>query len=344
MFHSKIHPFFLLLSLLLSANLSAQSLTNNLGLAFQLPGEDDPIDFVVVDTTLAKKKPILLFCQGSLPIPLFADIPGHGPYLIGGGLTALPVSEIREKYHLVVISMPHTPLIVPQAQLDASYCYIPDTTRPKEYAEAFLRADYLENYVKRASTVLDHLRVQAWVDTSRLVVAGHSQGARVAAGIAAERPEVTHLGLFGANPFGRLTEYVRKARQEAEQGRISWTNAGQQMEGYYDFLRKAHNPDSLQAYPHLTAWRSFSRPMLDTWLSLSCPIYLAYGTADPAAALCDLVPLFFIQEGKDHLTLERYPNLEHNFFETQENGRANYEHPHWPEVMWAFLDWVEKQQ
>lgn len=343
MFQSKILPYFLLLSLFLSTNLSAQSLINKQAVAFQLIEETDTIDFIIADSSLTEKKPILLFCQGSLPIPLFADIPGHGPYLIGGGLTALPVSEIREKYHLVVISMPHTPLIAPQAQLDASYAYIPDTTRPKEYAEAFLRADYLENHVARASAVLDFIQDQAWVDTSRLVVTGHSQGARVAAGIPAERPEVTHLGLFGANPFGRLTEYVRKARQEAEQGRISWTNAGQQMEGYYDFLRKAQDPDSLQAYPHLTAWGSFSRPMLDTWLSLSCPIYLAYGTADPAAALCDLVPLFFIQEGKDHLTLERYPNLEHNFFETQENGRANYEHPHWKEVMNGFLDWIEHQ-
>lgn len=38
---------------------------------FQLKTKNDIIDFVVADTTLTEVKPILLFCQGSQPVPLF---------------------------------------------------------------------------------------------------------------------------------------------------------------------------------------------------------------------------------------------------------------------------------
>jgi hypothetical protein len=70
------------------------------------------------------------------------------------------------------------------------------------------------------------------------------------------------------------------------------------------------------------------------------PIYLAYGTEDRVADLCDLVPLFFIEKNKNNLTLKRYLGLEHNFFELDKTGQVNYEKSHWEEVMNHFLDWV----
>ena len=77
------------------------------------------------------------------------------------------------------------------------------------------------------------------------------------------------------------------------------------------------------------------------WLELEIPIYLAYGTEDRAADLNDIVPLFFIQERKNNLTLKRYLGLEHNFFELDEAGKIDLEKPHWNDVMMAFLEWLQ---
>ena len=93
--------------------------------------------------------------------------------------------------------------------------------------------------------------------------------------------------------------------------------------------------------PSLKAWASFSEPMYDDWLQLSIPIYLAYGTEDRTSDLCDIVPFFFIREKKDNLTLKRYLRLEHNFFEVDAQGRANYEKGHWESVMNGFLEWIK---
>jgi hypothetical protein len=47
------------------------NLINNEAIHFSLKQKNDTIDFIVVDTKIDVKKPIFLFCQGSLPMPLF---------------------------------------------------------------------------------------------------------------------------------------------------------------------------------------------------------------------------------------------------------------------------------
>jgi hypothetical protein len=313
---------------------------NRQAVHFQLKSDKDTVDFIVIDTAVRQKRPVFLFCQGSLPIPLFVHTSLNGVFMIGGGVTNFDVEAIKEHYHLVIISMPKTPLIADEKNLNASYAFIPDSTRPQQPSVAFQRADYLENYVQRAEKVIKFLWRQDWVDHSRLVVAGHSQGSKVAPGIALANKHVTHVGLFGANPFGRIDQMVRQERKEAEQKKITWDEADKRTANlykYYSSISGATVPD-----PSDIAWKSFSEPELGDWLKIKRPIYLAYGSNDITSDLCDLVPLFFINKHKDNLTYKRYPGLEHNFFEVDGNGRPDYGKGHWPEVMEAFVQWTLK--
>ncbi|MCB9232672.1 MAG: alpha/beta fold hydrolase [Bacteroidia bacterium] len=307
---------------------------------FQLPGKEDTIEFLVFDTVLTEKKPLFLFCQGSLPIPLGIILEGSGIYLFGGGANGFDLPEIRKNYHLLVISMPKTPMIVGEDHLSSSYCYLPDKQKPDIFSPAYVEANYLVNYVQRAQKVLKYLRRQPWVDPSRLVVAGHSQGAKVATKVALENKHVTHLGLFGANPMGRADQAIRQLRADAREGRISWEEANLRMEQEYAYFRAAHHPDSVALHPEMRSWKSFSEPFYDDWLQLEIPVYLAYGTEDPVAELCYLVPLFFIQEGKSNLSLKRYARMDHNFFEIMPDGNPDYEKAHWAEVMNTFVEWT----
>ncbi|WP_152378406.1 hypothetical protein [Flavobacterium haoranii] len=185
------------------------------------------------------------------------------------------------------------------------------------------------------------LKKQTWVDNSKLVVAGHSQGSKVATLIALNNKKVTHLGLFAANPFGRIDQLIREYRKEAEFNQISWKEADKKIEEKYEMYKNAFNKDSLAKSPNLLAWKSFSRPLINDWLIIKIPTYLAYGTNDIASDLCDLVPLFYIQNSKENLTYKRYLNLEHNFFEINNDGTINYEKEHWQEVMNEFVKWTQ---
>ena len=110
-------------------------------LHFQTIHARDTIDFIVADTLLNQKKPIFLFCQGSLPMPLFATFKDYGTILLGGGIDNFDLENIRKHYHLVVISMPKTPLIAPEAQLNDNFYFVPDKNKPNTFAPAYIQAD-----------------------------------------------------------------------------------------------------------------------------------------------------------------------------------------------------------
>lgn len=308
---------------------------------FSLPQQVDTIEFVVVDTILNKTKPIFLWCQGSLPVPLFCEIENYGYYFFGGGISNFDYNTITSNYHLVIISMPKTPIKGNKKNLNANYQYIPNAEKPYEFSEDYLKADYIENYVNRANTVLTYLGKQKWVSKDKLIITGHSQGSKVATKLSLNRKDVTHLGLFAANPFGRIDQYIREARLDAQFGKISWEKADSIINDNYDFFKMVNNPDSVKANPQLLPWKSFSETYYDDWLEMNIPIYLAYGTEDRTSDLCDIVPLFFLEKGKNNLTLKRYIGLEHNFFEKNQQGEVNYEKGHWMEVMDEFVKWIK---
>ncbi|MDP3680673.1 MAG: hypothetical protein Q8R22_07560 [Flavobacterium sp.] len=318
------------------------NIINNQAIQFSLKQKKDTIDFILIDTKLDEIKPIFLFCQGSLPLPLFVKPEKEKMWMIGGGITNFDLKEIKKNYHLIVISMPKTPVIVNEKNLNKSYCYIPNPKEPNEFDKDYVKSDYLENYENRAEIVLKFLRKQNWVDNSKLIVAGHSQGSKVATLIALNNKQVTNLGLFGANPFGRIDQNIRDYRKSAESKQITWEEADERIEQTYKMFKDSYDERALIENPNLLAWKSFSRPLINDWLKIKIPTYLAYGTNDIASDLCDLVPLFYIQNSKTNLTYKRYLNLEHNFFEVKENGRANYEKEHWKEVMNEFIKWTLK--
>ena len=318
------------------------NIINNQVIQFSLKQKKDTIDFILIDTKVDEIKPIFLFCQGSLPLPLFVKPEKEKIWMIGGGITNFDLKEIKKKYHLIVISMPKTPVIVNEKYLNKSYCYVPNPKEPDEFDKDYVKSDYLENYENRAKAVLKFLRKQKWVDNSKLIVAGHSQGSKVATLIALNNKQVTSLGLFGANPFGRIDQNIRDYRKSAESKQMTWEEADKRIEQTYEMFKDSYDEKTLIENPNLLAWKSFSRPLINDWLKIKIPTYLAYGTNDIASDLCDLVPLFYIQNSKTNLTYKRYLNLEHNFFEVKENGRANYEKEHWKEVMNEFIKWTLK--
>jgi dienelactone hydrolase len=330
-----------LIFFLFSINIFGQNLKiiNHQAIHFQVKNKKNIIDFIVADTVLNIKKPVFLFCQGSQPVPLFIK-DEKGIFMIGGGVNNFDINTIRKKYHLVVISMPKTPLLVESKNLNRSYQYLPDPAKPDVFSLDFIKADFLENYVKRGQAVLQFLYRQKWVNKAQTLIAGHSQGTKVATKIALKNRQITHLGLFSPNPFGRIDQNVRQARKEAENQKITWEEADTQIENQYEFYKEVCNRDSVKVKPYLNAWKTFSEPLLSDWLALKIPVYLAYGTHDITSDLCDLVPLFFTQKHKENLTYKRYLHLEHNFFEKDEQGNTNYEKDHWKEVMNSFVIWT----
>ncbi len=304
---------------------------------FQIKLKNDTIDFVIADTSLNVKKPLLLFCQGSQPVPLFIKLDSDLVFPVT--LSNFNVNELNENYHVCVISMPKTPVLVEERNLDDQYCYITDTTRRYSYSREYINANYQENYVKRANLVLKFLRKQSWINNNKLIVSGHSQGARVAVGIAHSNRHVTHLGLFGYNPSGRIEQILRRIRRDAETGHISWEKADSLQRKQYEFYQLLQYKDSIHPFSSRVSWSSFSKPTVNELVELKIPVYIAYGSEDIIAVQCDLLPLLFIDNSKENYLIKRYPNLNHNFFPLSENHKPKYREGKWKVVFNEFIDW-----
>lgn len=337
MIQKLLFPIFLFVTLI---GFSQNNIKGTNYVHFQLKLKKDTIDFVVADTILNIKKPVLLFCQGSNPVPLFIDFSEQGIFPVT--LNNFDVDEMKKHYHVVVISMPKTPLIVGLDHLNESYNYVLDTAQAHSYSPDFEKADYLENYVLRANHVLKFLSKQKWVCRDQLVIAGHSQGAPVALEIAYSNKKVTQLGLFSFNPLGRIDQYIRILRKQAEAKEISWEEADSIQQTVFDDYRSYFNPDSTESEGFSKTWVSFSKSHLNKLIEIKIPVYITYGSNDINGDFCDLLPLYFIEQRKTNYKLLRYPNLEHNFFPIDANGQPDYQNGKWVHVMNEFIKWSSK--
>jgi pimeloyl-ACP methyl ester carboxylesterase len=307
---------------------------------FQLKNSKDTIDFILLDGKTETKKPVLVFCQGSNPVPLVVDLPNGKKFVPS---VNFDVRKITGEYHVVVISMPNTPVEARRSRLNRNYCFVTDTGDQHAYLPAYLENNYAGNYVRRAKDVIAYLSAQKWVQPGKIVLFGHSQGSKVAAGASLNNPKVHKVGYASGNPLGRIDQLIREQRKLASQGRITREEGQNQIESIYEMWRQinvAPNATTTEfGDPNIT-WTSFSASTLDDLLKLEQALYVVYGTEDISSTFCDLLPLYFIREHKSNLTLKAYPGLEHNFFEVDQEGRPVYSKGHWEEVMEDFIKWA----
>lgn len=307
--------------------------------AFSIPLEADSVEFLVFPTTDKAAKPALIFLQGSMPRPLIMGLDSlHHVNL------PFPYTQVLQDYYLVLVTMPHTPIFAEKEHLNAQYNYITDPQDPASISKSYLADNYLENYVARTGAVIDFLRQQPWLAHKEIHLIGHSQGAKVAAVVASEDPDIATVSLLGFNPHGRFEEMIRRERKKLINGEIDSKDFLQQLRNYYEIWEKIHrdpeSTDLIWSDPNKT-WTSFSRDYVPYLLKMEQPLFVGYGTEDLIAATCDLLPLAFISSGKENLTLRPYADLEHNFFEVVD-GQVLYDKGHWDEVLEDLLEWIEQ--
>lgn len=306
---------------------------------FSIPDGKYSIQFIKTDTDLDKAKPTILFCQGSLPIPLVIE-DNNDVFLPAFNFD---YKKLSEKYNIILISSPHTPIKANVKNLNPRYAYVPDVNKPFEYDEKYLEDNYLDKYVERADKVIAFLLKQPWVQKDKIYVMGHSQGANVAAKIASTNSDITALGYFSGNPDGRITGIIRSERQAAIHGKISAEEAQKNIDRWYFWFKsfaKNEIPGDYQGdSPH--TWASFSTPMRDKLVNLAIPVYITYGTMDMGAEGCDVLPIYFELEGKTNYKMKPFVGYGHNFEQISPDGKSNFENMKWKEAMDNFTLWLE---
>jgi len=310
---------------------------------FQLKASNDTIDFIILNGQIDTIKPVLIFCQGSNPTPLITiERNGRKFFTV---LTNFDYNKISNDFHLVVISMPNTPLEIEKSKLNNQYCFVTDTNDQQSYSLLYLKNNYADNYIRRAKEVIKYLHDQKWVDSRKIILFGHSQGTKTAIGASLNNDKVFKVGYSSGNPLGRIDQLIREQRKLEQENKISPEESQQQIESIYEMWKQINeNPDASTTEfgdPNKT-WTSFSKPILEDLVNLNKPLYVTYGTKDITASFCDLLPIYFIRAKNNKLTLRPILGVEHNFFEIGINGRPDYNKGHWQQVMDDFIKWTKE--
>jgi pimeloyl-ACP methyl ester carboxylesterase len=308
--------------------------------SFKIKGRLDTINFIVGDTSFNKKKPIFLFSQGSLPYAIFFKDS------IKVYEQAIPFDYKKHmgEYTFVIISKPDIP-IFSTTQDSTNYYYVDPIT--KETPRGYYIKNYLDWYVTAADDVIKFLVKQKWVDKSKIVIAGHSQGSKIVSKLGAINKYVTHVIYLSGNPLGRFDQYIRDERRDVIYGKTSSKIAQENINNLYAQYKNIvnnKNDNKNGGGDSFMATASFSEPLLPYILSTKIPFYCAYGTDDITSSYCDILPLDFIRKNKNNLILKPYLDCDHNFMKhiKDENGKDIISEELWETVADEFFDFLKQ--
>jgi dienelactone hydrolase len=280
-----------------------------------------------------KLKPIFLFCQGSQPQPLIKyDV--QGMY----GVFPFRTDSLELNYHIVIISKPYIPIIADAKTLNREMSFVDQITGrfPKKYSDR----NYLDYYVNRNISVINFLQKQPFVNSNKLVVAGHSEGSTIASKLALLCKKVTHLIYASGNPLGRIQSIINQNRTN-ETDTDSTRYAESELEYWKQVVEHKNNLDDTYGDTYKATY-SFSVPPIQYLEKLKIPVLVCYGTKDISMPFNDYLRAEMIRQNKTNFTFKAYIGLEHNFFPMTETGQIDYDKFNWDKVANEWWKWTMK--
>lgn len=270
-------------------------------------------------------KPLFFWCQGSLPQPII-KYDANGMF----GTFPFDVNDFLDNYHIVIIGKPGIPIISDVKDLKKNYCFLnEDSTIPKYYSDK----NYLEYYTKRNNFIFKKLLKEKWVLSSKLVVAGHSEGSYIAANMALNNKKITHLIYSGGNPYGRILNILEEN---------IYKNKNYSTIDYWKNIVENKNNGKYNGGDTPKNLYQFSKPVAPILQKLKIPIYICYGTKDWNAPYNDLFYVESIRKNLTFITFKPYLDLEHNFFPVNEKLEPNYDIYNWEIVGKDWSIWLQK--
>lgn len=322
----------LLLSFIISLQVAAKGLRPE-GVGFrhlQTFYRQDTVDILVMSKAGVeeKEKPLFLFVQGSLPNPLILLKENGEPYMV----FPFDAAILLDSYHLAIIGKPYVPLIKNASELRRDMAYV--EPQSGSFPEKFIKRDNLGYYVHRNKEAIKFLKKQSWIDDSEVVVAGHSEGAAIAAKLAELSKDVTRLIFSSTNPFGRMMTIVSQITQRDD----SLGTATEKQFQFWQVLVNDPENNQIQGETAFKSIYSLSKPPIDSLLKLKIPVLMAYVTKDIAVPFFDYMRIEAIRAKKKNFTFMPLTGREHNFFGFDEGGEVNYDNFGWDKVA---QDWKE---
>lgn len=297
------------------------------------------INYYISSNDIEKKKPVLLYLDGSGANPLF-QYTERGI----GSTVVLDFTKLSESYHIVLISKPGVPFI-DSVKMNKDVGF-PIYEHPQEYKKRLS----LEWRVYSAKIVLEQILKDIPVDKKKIAVLGISEGFQVGAKLASIYSDITHSLLFVGNGLNQFYDFIIQHRTNAQSGKISEQEAQENIDSLLSRVKDIYaNPTATDKewYGHTyLRWASFTRNNpTENILSMNTPIYIAVASKDQntTALGTDYLYLESIQRKKNNISYNVYP-YDHSFREiiTDEKGTIISVENHMDRIINKGLKWLDE--
>lgn len=321
----------LLLALLCSFGLAAQTPTKQGLVEYVIPDKDDTIRFYVYNPDNSAKTKIFLYIQGSGDLPMVnGDAAEECCY---NNYPKKLMAAFPKEYAFVYIQKMGLPYYV----------------RSLENYKPGDKFNERNNVIDRAyvaDRVVNYLVKKVYPKAKIVAVLGHSEGSDVAARLAVINKRVSHLGFSSGNGNSQAFNDILFLRRRMQNGEISAAEAQAKLEALYAGLEGVYKkPDSVTDYYNgdTYKWNSaINEPPLNNLLRLNIPILVTIGSSDDKVPVeaSDYIRAEFIRNRKTNLTYKVYLNSNHNYLETTSDGKKI---DHWNEMFMDFLKFVSQK-
>ncbi|GAB4028931.1 hypothetical protein [Spirosoma koreense] len=281
------------------------------------------------------EQPLLLWLDGSGCLPIRMIFTDGKNCCLFFNTVMIDEDSLSRHYHIVFISKPGVPYKEPDTIRVKDFDtfnlgqYIENERSGSKCANEFVQRNSLDWRAEAGAEVLNTILTKNLVpiNKKRIIVAGHSEGAPVAAKLATLNPHATHVGCFAGPGLTHFYDFMLDARLKARAGLLTPEAA----QGRVDSLMATVK--SIMAQPQATnkfwegetykRWSSYAEPMADNLLKLRIPTYVASATLDKntISESADYLPIIFAQQGKTNLTYRSCLACDHWFNDTRPNGQ-----------------------
>jgi pimeloyl-ACP methyl ester carboxylesterase len=250
-----------------------------------------------------QKLPVLLYCTGSGCQSVFTK---EGER-ISAGVQGFILQVVKGRAHVVVVEKPGVKFLdrakAPGSSEGGSREYLRDCT-PQSWADANIAA-------LRAAWQFPH------VDKARTLVLGMSEGGLIAALVAAEVPQVSHVAILSCGGPTQLFDALISAVRPRPGDRPG-DGAKRRQAAVAEWAEIRADPDSItkfwMGHPY-RRWSSFLKTNTTAaLLRAKARVYLAHGTEDRAVPVesHDACEAELLVQGRA-VTAERLEGLDHSF-------------------------------
>lgn len=219
-------------------------------------------------------------------------------------------------------------------ELDKSFGY---TGKSDEYPLDYNKRINLDYLTKRDIHIIKYLKRLAFIDDEKAILVGHSKGSRVASEIVFRSENlISNLVYLSGNPFGRRIHLIYEKRIAQNDDDFS------KPDKVFKFWKKIlRNKNEVVTGDWFSRKFENSKPYFRKLLNVKIPVFMAYGTKDPAFPYNDLFKLYVLLQNKQNFMVKPYIGLTPSFYKKNDEGIIKRDQHYWGVVMNDMLTWLK---